>query len=211
MKKKILINDDHPSVLLGLALCVSSIKGFEAVERTAFTEQEMTQIKQHEYCLAIIDYRLNAMLGTQICSIIKQLNPKVKTILLSGILDASFINQVWNNEVDGMLSKQADISVIEQAIRTLLSGKKYQEKSIRHKLDNGLSSILKKVQNITKREKDVIRLLIQGMNNKDIARELFISTKTVESHKDALKQKFAVKSSNELLVFCSKYSEIIFE
>ncbi len=122
---------------------------------------------------------------------------KCKKILYTHSTDKDYFHFLESSGVDGIVSKRADIKILEEAIIKVAGGEKYYCKYVKEFL-SGNYGIEEKVKMLSHREQEIMQLLKQGLKNKEIAEKLFICSKTVENHKENIKHKLGLKSVSEL-------------
>jgi DNA-binding NarL/FixJ family response regulator len=195
---KIAITDDHPIVTQGLQHLLSMEKNIR-IEKILSSGQELMQwLPENSIDVLLLDIYLNDANGMDLCAKISELNPEIGIIAISGQDEAIVISQMLQNGALGYVLKNAESHEIIEAINQVYFGQKYLCRRTREaleKLDNSLNEIPK----ITRREKEVLQLIAEGLTTTEIATKLFISPHTVESHRKNLMEKFHVKSTASVL------------
>lgn len=200
MKKiKIIICDDHPLISKGFQNFIQTKEDMEFVGAVS-SEQELNAfLEKKEADVLILDVQLPDNCGTEICKNVLKKYPDLKIIGLSNIVESSVIIKMMQNGASGYLVKSAPITELELAIHTVVAGDVYLEGTAQRAV--ALCSI-KKQQTIpptTSREKDVLKLLAEGLTSVEIAEILFISSQTVYSHRKNLLHKFKVNKTVNLI------------
>lgn len=186
---KILLVDDHAIVADGLQALLQAEKDFTVVEKLTSGNFALAYLKQHPVDLMITDYSMPEMDGVTLVNKAKQINPDLKIIVLSMHDDASIIREMLSAGVDGYVLKKYAQQELVNAIETVQHGKQYWSSEVNKVL---LSAILPQdtsSNHITERELDVLRLLAQELTSRQIADKLFISERTVETHRKNLMRK----------------------
>jgi DNA-binding NarL/FixJ family response regulator len=195
---KIVITDDHPIVTQGLQHLLSMEKNI-SIEKILSSGQELMQwLPENSIDVLLLDIYLNDANGMDLCAKISELYPEIGIIAISGQDEAIVISQMLQNGALGYVLKNAESHEIIEAINQVYFGQKYLCRRTREaleKLDNSLNEIPK----ITRREKEVLKLIAEGLTTTEIATKLYISPHTVESHRKNLMEKFHVKSTASVL------------
>lgn len=193
---KIFITDDHLMVIEGIKALLSAQptvvwQGF-ATNATDCLEA----LKKQQPDVLLLDINLPDMSGIDLCREIKNRYPQLHVIGLSSFNQLSYIQRMMENMASGYLLKNATGEELLEAIETVRSGKKYLSDDVA-KVISGRNDAGKPV--ITKREKEVLTLIAEGLTNGEIATKLFVSQTTVETHRKNLLAKFEVKNTASLV------------
>lgn len=148
--------------------------------------------------------------GFEICRKVQKLSPDIKILAHSVYDDADRVAKIMKAGAMGFVSKKAGFEELLHGIKVVHSGKKYICKETSKKLKN-LNRFLAGIEDtlhgtdefFSKREKEVLELLAQGNSTREISRKLFITEKTVESHRKNLVSKAQVKNTVELIAYAS--------
>lgn len=179
--------------------------------------EEMLQMLPHaDIDVLLLDIYLDGMEDTRsmdgftICEHVHRQFPHIKVIAHSVYDDADRVARIMNAGAMGFVSKKAGYEELVQAIKTVYAGKKYICKETSKKLKNlnefleGIVDTLRGEKDFfSQREKNVLELLGKGYSTKNIAKELFITEKTVETHRKNMVEKAKVKNTAELVAFAS--------
>ena len=199
---RIAITDDHPIVIEGIRIMLKSDK--EIVVSQSFSNITDMFIELDENIqVLLLDINLPDGSGITACKDLLQKFPNLLIIALTNFEDATFIKQIMKNGAMGYLLKNTGKSELIEAIKTVLNGERYLQKTIREILLNeslgktATSSFF--IPKLTGREKEILALIIKEFTTEEIAEMIFISVKTVESHRSNLMQKLGVKNSAGLV------------
>ncbi len=199
---RIAITDDHPIVIEGIRIMLKSDK--EIVVSQSFSNITDMFIELDENIqVLLLDINLPDGSGITACKDLLQKFPNLLIIALTNFEDATFIKQIMKNGAMGYLLKNTGKSELIEAIKTVLNGERYLQKNIREILLNeslgktATSSFF--IPKLTGREKEILALIIKEFTTEEIAEMIFISVKTVESHRSNLMQKLGVKNSAGLV------------
>jgi DNA-binding NarL/FixJ family response regulator len=160
-----------------------------------------------------MDIMMKGMTGIETTRWLKERNSKVKVILLSGEIKKEFVSAGIQSGIDGYLTKDVEKEILVEAIRATHNGEKFFNEAITSlvfedfykKEKNGRQGKQQLILNdLTKREVEVLALIAGGKSNKETADELFISIKTVDTHKSHILDKLGLKNTAELVKYAIK-------
>lgn len=199
---EIAITDDHTIVIEGIRTMLKSNK--EIVISQSFTNITDTfNGLDKSIKVLLLDINLPDGNGITACKELLQKFPNLRIIALTNFEDVSFIKQIIKNGAMGYLLKNTGKNELVTAIKTVLEGERYLPQNIQEMLLN--ESLGKAVPSsffvpkLTSREKEILDLIIKEYTTEEIAEKIFISVKTVESHRSNLIQKLGVKNSAGLV------------
>ena len=197
--KNILIVDDHPMVVAGLQQLLAQLDGIRvaATARNAF--DAIALLREQPVDIILLDINLPDINGIDLCKKIKKEFPEIKILGISTFSERSYISRMINNGASGYLIKSASAEEIAAAIQTVMSGRLYLSLAMEHLLQPSFRVPSGALPALTKREKEVLRLIADGMTNPQIAGKLFISPLTVDSHRKSLLTKFNVNNTASLV------------
>ena len=215
MKKiKILIVEDHQIVRTGIKTILSKEDRFQLVGEAADGPEALILAKKHQPDLVLLDIHLPSMMGNEICRDILKLRPECKILVLSVEKDEFFINEMIRAGALGYILKDASITELINAINVLIQGNSYFSKEV----SSAIMSQLGKPKSpdaiplhgnqikLSKREFEVLKYIAEEMTNKEIAHKLFISPRTVDTHRRNLLQKLKVKNTAGLVKYYLRLS-----
>lgn len=189
----VLLADDHAVVLEGLELLFST---FDFIEKTEKATDEATI---HQFLsqsplpdLILLDIELGSSDGRTLCRHIKNLHPGIKLIALTSHSDPYVVKSSIKAGFDGYLLKSEDRLTVMDALQTVSGGQSFFSPHLEHIFFR--NSMAQNKYLLTKREKDVLRLILDEKTTKEIGDILFISDKTVENHRSSLMQKLEAKN-----------------
>lgn len=145
----------------------------------------------------LLDIRMPDTEGDTIAQYLSRYFPKIKLLALTNFDTLHYVKKMLRSGVLGYLLKNTDRSTLAAAIRTVYKGEQYLEASIQAQLLNEFSQQKRKVEQVpslTKREKEVLSLIIRQLSSQEIADQLYLSLRTVENHRYNLFQKLDVKN-----------------
>ena len=208
---KIAIVDDHQIVIDGLKSLLSKSDHFRVTLSSTTAEDMLLQLATHEVDILITDIMMPEMDGTELARQVKKRFPQIKIMALSMNGQAAAVNQmIKESDISGYMLKNIGQLELLQALQKIASGSVYFSKEI---LDEMIKAEDPKLKDdnckLTQREIEIIRLIEKEKNNKDIASTLFISERTVETHRKNIFRK--VKTSSLLGLVKYAYEHNIIE
>lgn len=192
-KINILLVDDHNMVIEGMKAILTRIP-FTHIAATAVNALEaIAALRKQPVDLAFVDINLPDISGIELCSKIKSEFPSVHVIGLSTFKQRSYVSQMIANGASGYLLKSASKEEIEEAITATLSGKMYFSADI----NNTAAPVISEDEppTLTRREKEILKLIAKGLKSNEIADQLFLSPYTVDTHRKNLLTKFEVNNT----------------
>lgn len=199
---EIAIVDDHVMVIEGLKAMLDET-GLVNVAFTA-TSAEIFQEKFSEYKIDVLllDINLPGKSGLELCNELSKSHPELPIVALSNFSETAFIKNMMRSGAKGYLLKNTKKEELIEAIKSVSMGKVYLPDSIRQQLlDDSIGTHNPSgfVPKLSRREKEVLELIAEEMTSAEIAEQLFISMKTVESHRKNLHQKLDVRNTAGLI------------
>ncbi|MEL7124023.1 MAG: response regulator transcription factor [Bacteroidota bacterium] len=200
----ILLVDDHQIVIDGIK---TLLKGESIVNQiyVALNGKECLDIaNKNDIDLMILDINLPDISGFEICKKIKAEKPNLKIIALTMHDNAGYISKMIKNGVNGYILKNTGKEELMRAINTVLAGSSYYSADVTQALVSGGPKSRKPkttdfIQKLTRREKEVLGLIVEEMTTDEIAAQLFISATTVISHRKSLLRKLNAKNTAGLV------------
>lgn len=210
---RILLVDDHKIFTEGVASLLLHEPDIEILGECQNTEQVKTMLQITSVDVILLDINLGGESGLDLCKYITSKYPQVKVLAMTMHSDEGFITRMMKNGANGYLLKNTGGQELLQAIRTVKDGENYQSAEITEIIMRGLSRqkhVEKSLYQIkfTRREKEVLDLIAKGKTTRQIANELCISEKTVETHRSNLLSKFDVKNVVSLLKIAIEYGYV---
>lgn len=194
--------DDHEVVINGLKAMFGNFSEIEVLFSANNATTLFEQLQERQPAVILLDIQLPEMNGIDICKQLRRQYPQIKVVAFSSFDDTHYIKQIIRNGASGYLLKNADQQTILTAIKTVLNGEEYIDESIKKILiQESISGQRRSLFEIplTKREKEILQLIAGGLSNQEIADKLFISLRTVETHRFNLTQKLDVKNAAGLV------------
>jgi DNA-binding NarL/FixJ family response regulator len=202
-RKAILIVDDHPMLRRGLAALIESESDLVVCGEVASCAAALDAIREHSPDLVMVDLSLEGSDGLDLIKEMKARHPEIPTLVLSMYDEAVYGERALRAGAWGYVTKQQLDDTVLLAIRRLLGGEMYLSGKLERRLAAkylGERTVIAEspLQALSDRELQVFRLIGQGRGTRQIAETLHLSIKTVESHREHIKQKLRLESATEL-------------
>lgn len=189
---KILLADDHFLVLEGLEVLLSTYEFVEKTERVLNFVQLKDTLTEENFDVLLLDIHFGKDDGREIIGEIKQMAPDMKIIALTSHADSVTITSSVNAGFDGYLLKIDGRDEIEKALKAVTNDEKYfspKTQQVFFEMNASKNNV-----ELTEREKEILQLIVQEKTTKEIADQLCLSEKTIETHRASLMQKLEVKN-----------------
>lgn len=203
---KILIADDHKMFVDGIESILNLEENMKVVGRCYDGSKVEALVTELDVDLVLLDVNLPGMNGIEVCKRMNEVHPKVKIIAISMFNEESYVTEILSNGASGYILKNTGREELIKAIGIVESGLSYFSEEVKHTIMKGLMKHNEKKQQknsffpkVSKREKEVLALIIDEHTTQEIAKKLFISLKTVESHRSSLLNKLNVRNSAGLV------------
>jgi DNA-binding NarL/FixJ family response regulator len=199
----VLIADDHRMLRQGLRSLLEKEPDLRVVAESDNGREAIAAAEKGQIDLAIMDISMPGLNGIEASRKLLAINPAMRVIGLSMHTDRRFVSEMLNAGAVGFVSKDAAFEELVQAIRTVLSGKVYLSPAVAGVV---VDAYLRRSESadrtvfsaLTAREREVLQLMAEGRNTKQIAMDLHVSIKTVETHRRQVMEKLDLYSVAEL-------------
>lgn len=197
---KLIIADDHELFRNGLVELLKKHDDIKIVKSVADGFECMNVVKEEvDADIILLDLTMPNMDGFEVLKGLKDLNAKIKPIVISMHTVGNYIAKCARMGAYSYLLKNTDESELIFAIRTVYKGKKYFSSEISEKMINFMSAQSVSENVLSKKETEVLGLISKGLTTKEIAAKLFVSSRTIETHRTNILKKFEVKNTAELI------------
>jgi len=206
---KIVIADDHELFRKGLAELLRKHEDIKIVKNVADGLEFMELINSNvEVDIVLLDITMPNMDGFKVLKEMKAIESNVKAIVISMHNDGNYIAKCAKNGAYGYLLKNTDEEELTLAIRTVYKGRKYFGPGISEKMINFMSTLSVSADILSNKETEVLTLISEGFTTKEIAAKLFVSSRTIETHRANILKKLEVKNTAELIKKAAKINLI---
>ncbi len=214
---RILLADDHELVRSGLLKLLETYKDLVVVGEAGDGLEAIEKTKTLNPDVLVIDLSMPKLSGIEATKIIRKECPKVAVLVLTMHQNEEYVYQIFKSGAGGYILKDAGKDDLASAIRTVARGEKYFSSRVSEIM---VSGFLRKTSvhdetapsdaqglnvSLTKREKEVLSLIAAGLNNQEISEKLFISPRTVDTHRTNIMQKLDIHDAPNLMKFAIEH------
>ena len=205
--------DDHPLVRQGLVHVIQQEEDFIVSDEVGSAQEALDCFKKNKPNLAIMDVSLKGTNGLDLTRSLLSIDPNFLILMVSMYDETLYAERVLRAGARGYLMKQEAPEQVVNALRKILAGEIFLSEKMNDMMLNKLISGKKSntdsiVKNLSDRELEVLQLVGQGRGTRQIAEELHISVKTIESHYAKIKEKLNLKNSNELIQYAVRWYHV---
>jgi DNA-binding NarL/FixJ family response regulator len=209
-KIRILLADDHPLVRSGLIKLLEPYKEFVIIGEAGDGEEAVAMTKKLEPDVVVIDLSMPKLSGVEATKIIRKNSPSAKVLVLTMHDNEEYVYQILKSGAGGYMLKNCGRDELAAAIRAVARGDRFFSPRVNEIMMEGY---LRKSEGregtpmndddlpLTKREKEILFYIADGLNNTQIAEKLFISARTVETHRTNIMQKLDIHDAANLVRF----------
>lgn len=187
-KHQILLLDDHKILLEGTQRLLSGLEEYEVTATASSGKEAIELLKSQDFDILVTDYELPDFSGLDIIRVAHSINPTIKVIVLSMHDDPSVVKDLLRENIDAFVLKTDAHSSLLQALDKVSSGKRFFSDEISEILVRQINAPTEK-NDLSPRETEIIKLIVRDFSTKQIAEVLFISEKTVETHRKNILRK----------------------
>lgn len=207
----VMLSDDHSLMREGLKQLIELEKDITVVCQAGDGEETIDKVIKCKPDVLLLDINMPKLNGIDVLRRVRDIGLDTKVIILTIHDDREYLFETMKMGADGYVLKDCDADTLISAIRDVKGGKVYIQPSIKYMLNDKLSKEngetseeLRKIQALTNREYEVLTLIAEGLNNKDIAEKLYISEKTVKNHVSSILKKLEVNDRIQAAIFAFK-------
>lgn len=215
VKVNMVIADDHPLMRKGIADILEENKQWKVVGEAADGEQALHLIDEVHPQVLIIDIDMPKVNGLEVAKIIQRRSLPVSVIVLTMYDNETIFNRAVDYGVKGYVLKDSVVTEIVDAVRSVVAGKHYLSPSMSGFLVKRAQSMtanagsIAEIARLTPAERRVLKMIADNRTTKQIAEELFISVRTVETHRSNICQKLGLHGTNALLRFALEHKNVL--
>ncbi len=209
-KKSILIVEDHTIIREGLRQILARVPSYEVVAEASDGLEAVRCVDQMEPDLVLMDLSMPRMNGLQATREIKSRHPRTKVLILTVHKTEEHVLEAFKSGADGFVLKYATKDELLLALESVFNGETFISPMISGKVIEGYLGGVQAVKEtsswdtLTPRERQVLKLIAEGHTNKEIADYLFLSVKTVETHRSNIMRKLDLHNASELTAYAMK-------
>jgi DNA-binding NarL/FixJ family response regulator len=187
---RILLADDHALVRAGFSALLKKLPGIDVIAEAADGREALALTKTHQPDLVLMDVSMARLNGLEATARIVKEYPNVRVLMLSAHANEEYVKQALLAGAAGYLLKGASIAELELAIQAVVRGETYLSPAISKQV---VADYIRRVESepsplelLTPRQREILQLIAEGHSNKEIARILHVSAKTIETHRTQL-------------------------
>ncbi len=203
---KILIADDHPVVRKGLREIIEEISDMKVADEASNGQEVLAKVFKQDFDVVLLDISMPGRSGLEILKELKSQLPKLAVLVLSIHPEEQYAVRVMKAGAAGYLTKNSAPDELVTALRKVSAGGKYVSSSLAEKLAFALEAGIEKPphETLSAREYEVMRKIALGKTLSEIAKEMFLSPKTVSTYRTRILGKMAMKNNAELIRYAIK-------
>src|ERR1700691_5696027 len=203
-KKMVFVVDDHPIVRQGLALLINQETDLAVCGQAEEMHSALRAIPTARPDILIVDISLNGPDGLELLKNIRLTSPRLPVLVLSMHDESIYAERALRAGANGYIMKQEATEKVLVAVRRILAGEVYvsdriADKMLKHYITGSGSLRNSSIADLSDRELEVFRLIGEGHGTRQIAEELYLSVKTVESYQAHIKEKLSLRSPRDLM------------
>lgn len=207
MPINVLIADDHTIVREGVKCILDNSGDIDVIGEATDGYECLNAISKMNPNVVILDISMPNLDGLKVLQIMKEQKMSTKALIMTAREEPEYLMKAVDMGCDGYILKTADTATLNKAIHSVYDGEMYIEPSLMPMLNESISTrdtALDKLNDLTRREIDVLKLLAEGLFNKEIASRLNISERTVKNHVSNIFKKISVSDRTQAAVFAIK-------
>jgi two-component system, NarL family, response regulator NreC len=198
---RVLVVDDHAVVRAGLRRVLDAESDIETVGEAANADRAVFEAIEHKPDVVLMDVMMPGKSGIEGMPALLQAVPDAKVLILSMQDDPRYVQEAFAAGASGYVLKEAADTEVVAAVRAVAGGERYVHPALGARLVEAAAAERKRaeVDPLSEREREVLRLLALGHTNQEIAKMLYISVRTAETHRAHIMQKLGLSSRAELV------------
>lgn len=204
MPVRILLADDHPVVRLGIRNLLEAEPGFQVVGEVADALQVIPQVEALQPDVLVLDLIMPQLNGLEITRRMARSAPQTRIVVLSMHANEAYVIEALRNGASGYVLKGSEAGELIRAIHEVLAGGRYlspplSQHAIEMYVEKAAGTPLDPYETLSTREREVLHLAAEGHTSPEIGTRLFISTRTVETHRANLMRKLGLRTQTDLV------------
>jgi two-component system response regulator NreC len=198
---RVLVVDDHAVVRSGLRRVLDAEPDIETVGEAADAERAVFEVLEQKPDVVLLDVMMPGKSGIEIIPTLRQNAPDLRVLVLSMQDDPHYLREAFDAGASGYVLKEAADTEVVDAVRAVAAGERYVHPALGARLIQAEAEERRRAEEdpLSDREREVLRLLALGHTNQEIAKTLFISVRTAETHRAHIMQKLGLSSRAELV------------
>lgn len=187
----VLLVDDHPQLRRGVRVGLEASAPLRVIGEAGSAEEALASIAILPPDVAVIDYQMPGIDGIELVAMLRRQGCNAPVVLLSANRERSVIERCFAVGANAFVAKESDLDVLVAALEAVVAGRRFVDPSVAAELLDDRDHCL------TRRESEVLELMSDGLQNKEIARELILSEETVKTHVSSIMRKLDATSRTQ--------------
>ncbi len=211
----ILLADDHPIFREGLSKIIQTEKAYKVANLAGNGTDALKIIRDKKPEIAVLDISMPGLSGIEICKIIAAEKLSTHPIILTMYNEEEYLEEALENDVRGYLLKESTTTEIIDCIKTVLQGGFYISKELtdyilkNKKTNSSKNEIMQQLEKLTPSERQILKLISENKTSTQIAKELFVSFRTIQNHRMNISHKLGLCGHNKLLLFAIEHKSLL--
>lgn len=202
---KIIIADDQQLIREGLSLVLGLRKEFKIVFQAKNGQEVIDYLKTNEADIVLMDIKMPILNGVEATRLVKAKSGDIKILILTTFDDYDYIFQALRYGADGYMLKNASSHELVEAIKKIINDEQVLDKEVTKQVLQLVKKDTSKFESLTKREIEIARKISEGLSNKEIAQELFLTEGTVKNNISNILSKLALHNRTGIALFIKKH------
>lgn len=194
MTTRLLLVDDHPLVRHGLRLRLEGVPGLQVVSEAGCAEEALQLAQEYDPDIAVVDLGLPDTSGLELTKLLLRRAPNLAVLIMTMYGGDDYVVRAVDAGARGYILKDAPIAQVVSAIEALAAGGSFFSPDVMRLMKSGSPAVV-----LSERQRQILDYLVEGYSNKEIARLLNVSVRTVESHRLVIKRKLGAERPVDLL------------
>lgn len=215
-KRRVILADDHVLVRAGIRSLIEDVDDHEVIDEAGDGERAVELAARHRPELMVLDINMPRLDGLQALPRIKQASPETRVLVISVYDSADFVMQALRNGADGYMLKDFAAVELALAVQALAAGRTYLSPAISAAVvQRAIGQVAEPVSApaplaeaelpLTPRQRDILKRVVSGLSMKEIAYELNLSVKTVESHRAQIMDRLQIRNLPQLVLYAVRH------
>ncbi len=200
---RVLLADDHTLVRAGIRRLLEGVAGVEAVDEAQDASEALSMAQRLQPEVAFLDIAMPGRSGLDVLPELRVLAPATAVVMMSMHADLAYVRSALERGARGFVVKDSAPAELELALRAVLAGETFLSPRLSSRMMglNGAGSLRSDLDALSPRQSEILRLMAKGRGTKEIASDLGISVKTVETHRARMMEALGIRRANDLLRF----------